>query len=171
MKKLAKKWRVIRALIVVSIVVGLVVCVFTHNGRGPQEIEGLWKSSYYSACLCDSEHFFEFKDGKITRYSDVHLTDYGAGEFEKLADGLYRVTFPQGTQPDLVWEVRPGKRRWLAPPDKEEPLLRAWARRFYRPWNQESKRRMIATAPQRDAELEAAFSTSEAEKPAQASPR
>lgn len=107
-------------------------------------------SLYHCQCLCDSENFFLFEGGQIIRYSDKHVTQFGAGSYEALGDGTYQVTLASRPSPGAEWIVRPGRRSWVAPGDQGEPWFRRYLRRFYRPHTEARARELIATAVERD---------------------
>ena len=153
MKLPSRRWRTV-ALVILG-VSGATYWLNRDDGKA-HPIEGIWTSYYYGACLCDAKHFFLFKDGQITGYSDRHLTEYGKGTYENLGGGTYRVTFNTQLGPSLVWEVRPGESSWVAPPDEAEVFYVRWARRFYRPGSSDEAeaQHLIDTAPERDRESE-----------------
>lgn len=129
-----------------------------------QSIEGVWKNGYYGDCMCPSENFFVFKDGRITLYSDTHFTSYGEGAYEDLGSGRYRVTLYNDEYPDAVWEVRPRATWWRHPPDKNLGLLRRRARLFYRPDRGIDYPGLVATAEQRDDRLRETIAEHKANK-------
>ena len=129
-----------------------------------KSIDGVWKNDYYGACMCSSENFFLFEDGKITLYSDTHFTTYGKGEYEDLGGGKYRVTLYNGDSEDLIWDVRPRVAWWRHPPDANLGLMRRRARLFYRPDDGIDYQNLIATAEQRDTRLREAIAKHKANK-------
>ena len=127
------------------------------------EIGGLWKNDYYGACLCDSNNFYQFKEGRIHFYSDLHLTDYDAGSYESLGGGRYRVSLKlYGGDSD--WVVRPGKNSWFHPPDEDVGFFRSRARKFYRLNDEEEELLLISSAEERDRKLEIALERSRVER-------
>jgi hypothetical protein len=123
----------------------------------PEPIEGVWKNDYYGVCLCSSENFYLFEDGKIVEYSDRHFTNHNAGEYKELGNGVFEVTLNHNGAPPSKWSVRPRHDIWIHPPDDNLGILRWQARRFYRPDDEAKFRALIASAPERDARFKAAI--------------
>lgn len=98
-----------------------------------------------------------FKDGRISLYSDLHLTDYDVGRYENLGNGRYRVVLHRDGVPDSNWIVRPGRVSWRHPPDGNLGMKRWGARLFYRPKNDSAEMKLLASAESRDARIKAAM--------------
>ena len=154
------------AKLVPGAVGGLVVALIFYCvlGRSRYPIDGIWRSDYYNSCMCDSYNFFVFRDGRIIRYSDQHLTDYAAGSYEELGRGYYRVTLNHHTMRLSRWTVHPGKETWLPPPDKMREFLYRTAREFRRLPDRGREHEIIASATPRDERIKASIAQEAANK-------
>jgi len=136
---------------------GLLLLVPTVLDYGKSyPIEGLWRSHLWTNCLCDSYNFWQFKDEKITGYSDTHLTEGRVGEYEKLGEGLYRITLYSDTAgvPPREWTVSVEKKTFYPPADPTDHVLRRWVKRFRRIPMTDLERNLIETAPARDMRIQ-----------------
>jgi hypothetical protein len=113
--------------------------------------------------MCDSYNFWQFSDGKIVAYSDQHLTDYGAGSYEYLGLGSYKVIITIYGVPPLQWTVRPGRDSWAAPPEKLKEWLYS-GRRFNRVELSGREEAIIKDAPERDERFRAIIEKRKADK-------
>lgn len=142
---------------IIGLIVGLALLAiplsFILGSRTTYNIEGIWRNNYYGQCLCGSDNFYDFNDGLIVLYSELHETDYEAGTYQEIGGGQYRIALNKGPDSSFHWDVIPGKKSWIAPPDEGKSWEMKRLRKFYRPRSPAKEKLLIEEAPMRDSKI------------------